>query len=202
MKKYIASALIVSLLSLTYSVQAYTDTDVDAANFIASKGIINNNVNNVPAYMLGNHITRREMLKVMMNLSEKSFPDTCTGKFQDMRSTDWGCKYAEAALANGFIAANQNFRPDDLVTQIEALKMVMQAKGITQATTTDWRVGYVQTAQEQKIISESYIEYNFPALRSWIFTTSARTYPDFTYSEPEYQLTPEEEELFRFLLDL
>lgn len=202
MKKYICSALILSLLSLTYSVQAYTESDVDAANFIASKGIINDNANNVPAYMLGNHITRREMLKVMMNLSEKTFPESCTGKFQDMKSTDWGCKYAEAALANGYIAANQSFRPNDLVTQVEALKMIMQAKGISQEKTSDWREGYVKTAQAQNIISESYLEYNLPALRSWIFTTSARTYSDFVYSEPEYQLTPEEEELFRFLLDL
>ncbi len=152
--------------------------------------------------MLWNHITRREMLKVMMNLSEKTFSDTCTGKFQDMKSTDWGCKYAEAALANGFIAANQNFRPNDLVTQIEALKMIMQAKGITQEVTSDWRVGYVQTAQAISIISEPYLDFNLLALRSWIFTTSARTYSDFIYMEPEYQLTPEEEELFRFLLDL
>lgn len=119
-----------------------------------------------------------------------------------MREGDWGCKYAEAALENGYIAANQNFRPNDLVTQVEALKMIMQAKGIMQAITSDWRVGYVETAQEQSIISESYLDFDIPALRSWIFTTSARTYPDFTYTEPEYQLTPEEEELFRFLLDL
>ena len=152
--------------------------------------------------MLWNHITRREMLKVMMNLSWKSFPDTCTGRFQDMQASDWGCKYAEAALREWYIAANQNFRPNDLVTQIEALKMIMQAKRIQQYQSEDWRLWYVRKAQEESIISESYLEFNLPALRSWIFTTSARTFPEFDYSEPEYQLTPEEEELFRFLLDL
>ena len=60
----------------------------------------------------------------------------------------------------------------------------------------------MRKAQEEQIISESYLEFNLPALRAWIFTTSARTFPEFEYSEPEYQLTPEEEELFRFLLDL
>ena len=38
------------------------------------------------------------MLKVMMNLSDVAVPDRCNGVFQDMRSNDWGCKYAEAAL--------------------------------------------------------------------------------------------------------
>lgn len=142
------------------------------------------------------------MLKVMMNLSDLPVPDTCTGRFQDMRSSDWWCKYAEAALREWYIAANANFRPNDLVTQIEALKMVMQAKNIEQYPTEDWRLGYVRKAQEEQIISESYLDFNLPALRAWIFTTSARIFPDFEYSEPEYQLTPEEEELFRFLLDL
>ena len=142
------------------------------------------------------------MLKVMMNISGKSFPDVCTGKFEDMKANDWGCKYAEAALDAQFIAANRNFRPNDLVTQIEGLKMIMQARWIAREKNEDWRVGYVKTAQKQDIISESYLDFNFPALRAWIFTTSARTYDDFDYVEPQYQLTPEEEELLRFLLDL
>ncbi|MCH8518830.1 S-layer homology domain-containing protein [Candidatus Gracilibacteria bacterium] len=202
MKKIIITASLIFFLGFTNALIAHTDTDVSAANFLASKDIINDSRNHIPGYMLGNHITRREMLKVMMNLSEKTFPDRCTGRFQDMRANDWGCKYAEAALANGYITANPNFRPDDLVTQIEALKMIMQAKGIEQQATEDWRLGYVRSAQEENIISEQYLDFNLPALRAWIFTTSARTYDDFQYSEPEYQLTPEEEELFRFLLDL
>lgn len=56
-----------------------------------------------------------------------------------MPGSDWGCKYAEAALENGYIAANKTFRPNDNVTQIEALKMIMQAKGLEKDSNTDWR---------------------------------------------------------------
>ena len=202
MKKILAWLCVISCVFSTTITQAYTNVDVSAANFLAERDIINDNRNHITWYMLWNHITRREMLKVMMNLSELPVPDTCTWRFQDMRGSDWGCKYAEAALREWYIAANQNFRPNDLVTQIEALKMIMQAKSIQQYQTEDWRLWYVRKAQEEKIISESYLEFNLPALRAWIFTTSARTFSEFEYSEPEYQLTPEEEELFRFLLDL
>jgi len=70
------------------------------------------------------------MLKVMMNLSGKEISQTCSGKFKDLSNSDWGCKYAEAALANDFIAANEYFRPDDSITEVEALKMISQAKNL------------------------------------------------------------------------
>jgi len=123
------------------------------------------------------NITRREMLKVMMNLSGKTVGTTCVGKFSDMKSSDWGCKYAEAALANGYIAANTTFRPDDNITQIEALKMIMQAKGIQKDDNADWRAGYVSKALSAGILDSS-IFYDDIALRGWIFIASARTYSD------------------------
>jgi hypothetical protein len=68
------------------------------------------------------------MAKVTMKLSETTVEDMCSGKFSDLTSADWACKYAEAGLAQGFFAANPTFRPMDSVTKIEALKMVMQAR--------------------------------------------------------------------------
>ena len=114
----------------TTSTFAATEHDKNAAEFLAQKNIIQANSD----YKLDSTITRREMLKVMMNLSGKPIAQTCIGKFKDLPSSDWGCKYAEAALANGYISANTNFRPNDSVTNIEALKMIMQARGIPKAT--------------------------------------------------------------------
>ena len=200
MKKSLLTVLLI--LSLSASAFAYTEHNIQSANFIAGKWIINDNSTNIAAYNLGDHITRREMLKVMMNLSGKTVASTCSWKFSDMKSSDWGCKYAESALTEGFIAANSTFRPDDSVTLIEALKMIMQAKGIERDENTDWRAGYVSKGQSEEIVDAGYFEYDVKSTRGWIFSTSARSYDDFVYEEPEIELEPEIEELFKSLLDL
>lgn len=196
--------LITPLLLLigTSFVYARTEHNVQSANFLATKGIINDNSKDILKYNLDFNITRREMLKVMMNLSGKTLGTNCSGKFEDVSSSDWGCKYAEAALANGYIAANSKFRPNDNITQIEALKMIMQAKGLEKDANSDWRAGYLSKAQKEDLVDTGFLDYNLSALRGWIFSTSARSYDDFSYIAPDVELTPEEEELFKFLLEL
>lgn len=200
MKKTIIVS-IVGLLAVSW-VFAYTEHNIQSANFLAQKWVINDNSANIENYNLWYHITRREMLKVMMNLSGKTVTDTCNGSFSDVSSSDWGCKYAEAALQNWYIAANTTFRPDDNVTLIEALKMIMQSKGIERDSNSDWRAWYVSKWQSEDLIDEGYFEYDVKATRGWIFSTSARSYEDFDYEEPEVEIEPEIEELFKSLLDL
>ncbi len=196
MKKIVAFSL--ASIFLVSGVSAYTNAQKDAANYLAQKSIIVNHQDDVPAYRLDDTITRREMLKVMMNLSGKDVSDTCSGKFSDLSASDWGCKYAEAALENGYIAANQTFRPDDNVTNIEALKMVMQARNIVKVSVDDWRVGYVQAAQNEGVL-DGDIDFNANAIRGWIFETAARSFLDFSVNPSNYQLSQEEEELFNSL---
>ena len=198
--KVICSAVcILGSLSTSY---AYTNHNISAANFLAGKGIINDNSSNILGYNLDNKITRREMLKVMMNLSGKSVASTCSGKFSDLPSSDWGCKYAETALKNGFISANATFRPTDNVTQIEALKMIMQAKWIQKDSNSDWKAGYVSAAYKKWLLDSNYLSYDTQALRGWIFSTSAKSYSDFSYTESagDESLDPEIEELFNSIL--
>jgi len=189
------------LLSMS-SLHAYTEHNIQSANFLASQWIINDNSNNIIWYNLDDNITRREVLKVMMNISWKNVPDSCNGDFSDLNGSDWGCKYAEAALREWYIAANDTFRPNDNVTQIEALKMIMQANNVQRDQNDDWRAGYVSKAFSERFLIDDYLEYDTSAMRGWIFSTWARSYSEFSYEEPEIELTPEEEELFKFLLEL
>jgi len=200
MKKTLALGL--WLLVSVSSLHAYTEHNIQSANFLATQSVINDNSNNIIWYNLDDNITRREVLKVMMNISGKTVTDTCSWNFSDMNSGDWGCKYAEAALREWYIAANTTFRPNDNVTQIEALKMIMQANNIQRDDNDDWRAGYVSKAFSQELLTDDYLEYDALAMRGWIFSTWARSYDDFTYEEPEIELSPEEEELFKFLLEL
>ncbi len=210
--KKIFTALMLPILLSPAITSAATDLEIQAANFLASNNVINDNSLDITGYNLDSNITRREMLKVMMNISWKSVTESCSGDFSDMWSSDWGCKYAEAALNAWFIAQNNTFRPDDLVTQIEALKMVMQAKGLEKDNLADWRAGYVSKAQSENIIDGSIV-YDQNASRGWIFTAGAKADSNFSFdasasvntsgttgSDPE--ISPEIEELFNSIFEL
>ena len=200
MKKIILILTFLCVISVWKTVFAFTDLHIEASWFIAQKGIINDNSADITQYKLNENITRREMLKVMMNLSWKQVIDQCTGKFWDIQSQDWGCKYAEAALSEWFIAANSNFRPNDNVTQIEALKMIMQAKWIQRDENSDWKKWYISKGQSEWLIREEYLDTDKNGLRSWIFLTAALSYNDFSYND-DIILDEDTENFFNMLLN-
>lgn len=188
--KLLASVALVPLIGTTFAAdEMMTSTSMmdtmsmmeihtSAANFLAEQNVIVDQSANVEMYNYTSNITRREMIKVAMNISGKSVPDTCMGDFTDLDSDDFACKYAEAALANGFIADNKMFRPDTLITEAESLKMIMQVKGIERDANSDWRLGYSSKAMSQGLIS-SEITLDAYAKRGWIFDTAALTYSEF-----------------------
>ena len=94
----VLTALVASTVGAVSSTYAAT-TEVEAANTLAGLGVIADNSSTVSNYRLGDTITRREMLKVMVNLAGLTVENKCEGKFTDLPSTDWGCKYAETALS-------------------------------------------------------------------------------------------------------
>lgn len=176
-KKATASAaalsIVLSVVAPVVGVKA-ADASVDAANRLASLGVIVDNSANPSSYNLGSSITRREMLKVMMNLSSVEVTETCEGKFSDLPASDWGCKYAEAALKAGFIAANAKFRPNDLVTEAEALKMIMQARGVAAAEGVEpWGEAYRQAAVTAGVLSAgTTVSSTSAAKRSMVFVSA------------------------------
>lgn len=184
-KKAIACVALIPFMWISTFADGHIETtsmmsmDASSANFLAEKNIIVDNSANVEMYNLGSDITRREMLKVMVNLTEVELMTRCNEIFTDLPSNDWGCKYAETALAAGFIEANSMFRPNDNVTQAEWLKMVMQARGIQRDENDDWRAGYESKAMSEGVIS-SALDYNANAKREMIFDIAAKTYWEYT----------------------
>lgn len=176
-KKSIVALGIITVLSwlVSFANQVNQNPEVTAANKLAELWIIVDMSTNPVLYELNKSITRREMLKVMMNLSKIEVWDNCTGKFADLTSFDWWCKYAETALNYGFIAPNELFRPDDNVSKIEALKMILQSRGFSNTDTTqDWREKYVKTAVSQDILSTGFTDYDTVWIRGWIFIVSSK----------------------------
>jgi len=147
-------------------------SEINAANTLAGKWVISSQ-SDFTGYRLGDTITRKEMMKIVMNLSGKNVPDTCNGTFPDV-TNDWGCKYIESALANGFIAANATFRPDDTITKAESIKLALGARGISKAyNTSDWQADWMNTAYDNGLLSAKYSDHNTQALRGWIFELGA-----------------------------
>jgi len=170
--KKIASTLSLTtlLFSIFLTVHAGVSTETDAANSLSSLWIIVDQSGTPEAYNLGATITRREILKVMINMSLVQVWNTCTGKFIDLPESDWGCKYAEVALSRGFIAPNSFFRPDDSVSKAEALKMIFQSRGLSKDYSyEDWRVWYIAAAIQNRVLDKLYTDYNTAWTRGWIF---------------------------------
>ena len=83
--KKIFSILVISifLLNINYAL-AYTQKEKLAADFISYKDIINTQ-ENAKNYNLDKNITRREMAKVTLKLSNINIVNICNSKFEDLK---------------------------------------------------------------------------------------------------------------------
>ncbi len=168
----LTSAVVLSAVSSVAWVNA-AYTNLEAANKLANLGVIVDQSTNPSAYRLADSIQRKEALKIMMKLSGQTVSDgSCVSPFADIANTDWACKYAVAALNSGFIAPNTNYRPNDQVSKIEGLKMVMQARGIAKGPDADWRAGYVSVAVANNV-AMPFSDYDTSVERGLMFVWAA-----------------------------
>ncbi len=176
--KQIISAICLSVLVLSSTsagLKYEALSQIDAANYLAEKSIIKDHRSQPTNFNLNMSITRQETLKVIMKLSGKQVADNCDGTFADVKS-GWGCKYIEAALREWYIAANTNFRPNDLITKTEVAKLVLKAKDIDKIKkTNNWQKDYMDTLVHYGLIEQAYSDYNTNATRGWIFSIVTAT---------------------------
>lgn len=127
-------AVIASAMGSTLVASA-ANTFTPYADALATAGIISKQANEA-GYNLGNNVTRAEMAKVAVNIKKADVKE-CTGKvFSDVTATLGDlCGFVEAAAEAGLVNKTAaKFRPLDLVTRAEALKMLLSAKGIAPIT--------------------------------------------------------------------
>jgi len=167
-KKVLAFLALMSLSTL--NTLAYTQSEVEAANFLAEKWIIKDNSDMPEKYNLDFDIRRWEMMKITINLTWVTPSSDCAWKFKDIKKDDWVCKYAETGLKLGLVAKNDNFRPLDNLTKTEAVKMVFKGLWIEKtANTWNWQQDYMETAFEKGYIETKYYDYNANADRGFVF---------------------------------
>ncbi|MBW7954606.1 Ig-like domain-containing protein, partial [Candidatus Gracilibacteria bacterium] len=175
--KVILSSIVFVLLGLMILPNLKADLDPnDIENaFILSKNNIINSQKDPKSYNLLSNISRREMLKVVLNLAGIKPNDDCINNtFKDISPNDWACKYTTKALEIGYISNNSLFRPNDLITQAEALKMIFKAKNIDVENTSNWQDGYIKKALELGYLDKNIAKNNL-AKRNFVFNISAKT---------------------------
>jgi len=180
-KKALASvaafSLVVSVLAPVSGVNAF-DSDIEAANYLASKGVIVDQASNPSAYNLTSNITRREAVKIAVKLALNGDEpaEVTTSRFTDMPTSNWGTKYTEEALSRGIVSGdNKTFRPDANLTEAEALKMAMVAAGISPVTGTEtWYEGYRIAAVDNGILASNVtVSGTKNATRSFLILAAA-----------------------------
>lgn len=127
-------AIIASAMGSTLVASA-ANTFTPYADALATAGIIAKQSTEA-GYNLGNNVTRAEMAKVAVNI-KKAAVKPCAGKVFTDVTANLGdlCGYVEAAAEAGLVTKTYTkFRPLDLVTRAEMLKMLLSAKGIAPST--------------------------------------------------------------------
>jgi len=133
------------------------------------------------------YTSRAELVKIMVNLfdiDKVAFKDV----FLDVGEKDWFSIYVISAFNQEIISGYSNsagimvFKPNQLITRAEALKVILKAKGINNfdgytanfddVSNEDWFYGYVAYAEEKGIIvgydENSNFRPNNPITRSEI----------------------------------
>jgi hypothetical protein len=128
MKKLLFFSLIVSSVFAF----AYTQIDVDNANFLAEKGLITKQ-NSGDTYRLRDRITRAELVGIALKLRWTPLPENyqCKKYFSDVINNDWVCRAVEIAADEGLISrSNKYFYPQRSITKVESLSIILKASGL------------------------------------------------------------------------
>lgn len=108
------------------------------ADALAGAGIINSQTTEA-GYRLGDNITRAEMAKIAVKLNGAEVAEATDAMYSDVTTAKLGdlASYIETAANAGIVSkANAKFRPLDLVTRAEMVKMLMAAKGVEAVETS------------------------------------------------------------------
>lgn len=135
MKKLLLSFLIITSIVAF----AYTQVDVDNANYLANKNIITQQ-STAAGYRLNDTITRAEVAGTALKLRGTTLPEwyLCKKYFSDTIKNDWICRATELAADAGLVSrANATFRPQDKITRAEAFAIIYKSSGI-QAQDCGW----------------------------------------------------------------
>lgn len=161
-----ALAIIASSMSSVLVASADSNSLLPYADALANAGIISTQSDST-AYRLNDSITRAEMAKIAVNIKKVTVAPATGKVFSDVSSTNLGdlANYIEAAASVGIVSkSNATFRPLDLVTRAEMVKMLLVATGVPPSSTNEGftdiatigdLAGYINAAAAAGIINKA-----------------------------------------------
>ena len=146
MKRFIIPILIIAMLCSMVTISATASTYRKEENLLYNLGIVDT-VNESPEKV----ITRIEMIKYVvsiLNLPEGTFTNKDT-EFEDVKADNDMSGYVAYALESGIISRGTYFRPNDIVSFSEAIKMIVSALGYDKLAQKEggYPLGYSKLAQ-------------------------------------------------------
>ncbi len=172
-KKIVWLVAITSVLFSGLSVFAYTNSQLEAANDLASRQVIKDHKLNPSEYNLDSNVLRQEIALISRRVSWFSENSGCKNIFSDVSATkpnDWVCKNVESLVDNELISKNPSFRPEDSITKSEALIMFIRSIWFDFEIKDmwNWQKEVVDFAVSKWVV-ENFTDYNTLAKRWWIF---------------------------------
>lgn len=134
----------IALLLMGTIISAASSKQLDYAEYLADKHIIVRQRPNTN-YRLDDNVLRQEVVGIAIRLTSLNFKDvetvtlpepyTCENIFTDVgqdRPNTWVCRSVEMAAKNKIISTfEKQFRPEQYITQAEAIAMVLAAVKLT-----------------------------------------------------------------------
>ena len=182
----IVSIIFILLLSwaISYaSISAVVDnkTELESANSLAERKIINDHKNDPENYKLSDNVLRQEIAAVarwVANLEKKSKCDNIFKDLTDTKPNTWACRNVEVLVDNNLISRNENFRPEDKITKSETIAMLIKAIWFDYKLDTNssknWQEQIVEYAVAKWVV-KPFTDYNTEATRGWVFQVADTT---------------------------
>lgn len=167
-RKVITLAVAASMLvgcGITMAEETEYNNEIE---FVTSNGIMDGDENG--DLSLQDTITRAEFMKMLMTAAEGEALDNYTVnfgvRFKDVPDDLWSAPYINKAAECGFADGYEDdlFHPDDKITYIQAIKLVLAACGID-TQNTNYPYGYISSAVETGILEGLDMEPDRPITR-------------------------------------
>ena len=174
--KKLLSLLILVWLIITTQISAYTPLELESADNLALRQIIQNHQVDPINYNLDSPVLRQEIALISRRVSWIAEKNSCDNLFDDVSATvpnNWACKNIEALVDYNLISANTSFNPERNISKSEALIMFIKSIWfadfeIDANSSLSWQEQVVAFAVTNWVV-DNFTDYNTEAKRGWIF---------------------------------
>ncbi len=169
-------------IRINYTKKIYDKEEIKAANYLASRGIIKSNYDNIDNYKLDKFILNQDFANIIRGITGVSKKVTCDNYFKDVSVTKpntWICYTIEALKDANIIALNKNeyFHPEKKVTKAEVIWMMIKISSFAWdysydvSKGTGWQEQVVAFAVKKWFV-DKFTDYNALATRGFVYKVS------------------------------